>query len=127
MPAPRKPMRKAALDASDKKNPQRFKNRKDPSSECIGDPPAWLKDTEKSMARTAWYDFADEIPWLNKSHTSFLTIAADIRGRQMTGAEVGVQALNLLRQCLGQMGATPSDATKVTMPDDNDEGDDLLD
>ncbi|SPL63721.1 hypothetical protein OHAE_3653 [Ochrobactrum soli] len=38
-----------------------------------------------------------------------------------------MQALNLLRQCLGQMGATPSDATKVSMPDDGEEKDDLVD
>jgi len=35
--------------------------------------------------------------------------------------------MNLLRQMLGQMGATPADATKVTVPDDEDDKDDLLD
>jgi hypothetical protein len=45
----------------------------------------------------------------------------------MTGQEVGVQALNLLRQCLGQMGATPADATKVTLPNNDEEDEDDLD
>ncbi len=45
----------------------------------------------------------------------------------MAGEECGVQTLNLLRQCLGSMGATPSDASKVTLPDNDEEEDDLLD
>jgi len=45
----------------------------------------------------------------------------------MAGQEVGVQAMNLLRQMLGQMGATPSDASKVTVTDADEEKDDLLD
>ncbi len=45
----------------------------------------------------------------------------------MAGQEVGVQAMNLLRQMLGQMGATPADASKVATPDEGEEKDDLLD
>lgn len=45
----------------------------------------------------------------------------------MTGNEVGVQALNLLRQCLGQMGATPADASKITVADDEEDDTDDLD
>lgn len=54
-------------------------------------------------------------------------MAANIQGRIMANQDVGVQAMNLLRQCLGSMGATPSDASKVTLPDDGEEKDDLLD
>jgi hypothetical protein len=54
-------------------------------------------------------------------------MAAHIQGRIMAGQEVGVQAMNLLRQMLGQMGATPADASKVATGDDGDEKDDLLD
>lgn len=63
--------------------------------------------------RKAWGVLIDEIPWLNKSHRGLVEIAATIRARLYSGAEVGVQALNLLRQCLGQMGATPADASKA--------------
>ncbi|SKA31067.1 hypothetical protein SAMN05428963_113111 [Consotaella salsifontis] len=86
-----------------------------------------MVDTNASKARTAWETFVREVPWLNGSHRSFLEIAATIRGRLMVGDDVGVQALNLLRQCLGQMGATPSDASKVAIPDDGEEKDDILD
>ena len=57
-------------------------------------------------------------PWLNKSHRALTEIASTIRARVMTGDDIGVKALSLLRQCLGQMGATPSDASKVIMPDE---------
>jgi hypothetical protein len=43
-------------------------------------------------------------------------IAAGYPGRLIAGEEVGVKAINLLRQCLNSMGATPSDASRVRMP-----------
>lgn len=79
--------------------------------EPIGEPFPWLKPN----AQQAWRDLADEIPWLNKSHRGILSIAAEIRGRMMgdSAVDVGVQAMNLYRQCLGQMGASPADASKA--------------
>jgi hypothetical protein len=54
-------------------------------------------------------------------------MAANIQGRIMANQDVGVQAMNLLRQCLGQMGATPSDASKITVPEgDEEDPDDAL-
>jgi hypothetical protein len=86
----------------------------------LGPPPAWIKDTEMCKARSAWNLFAKDIPWLNESHRFLVGMAASIQGRLMAGQDVGVQAMNLLRQCLGQMGATPADASKVSHPDDGD-------
>lgn len=128
MARPRTPVAKAKAEARDQKDPQRFKNRTEPTvTNPVGKPPAWIVDNEVTKARTAWNTFVKEVPWLNESHRSFLEIASNIRGRLMTGNDVGVQALNLLRQCLGQMGATPADASKITAPDGEDEKDDLLD
>lgn len=45
-----------------------------------------------------------------------IEIAASIRARVMNGDDIGMKALNLLGQCLGQMGATPADSSKVKMP-----------
>ena len=36
----------------------------------------------------------------------------------MLGEEVGVSALNQLRMCMAQMGATPADKSKVAVPDE---------
>jgi hypothetical protein len=128
MARPRTPRAKAAVEASDKKNPQRFKNRTDAKADGpLGNPPAWLKDTPDLKAKAAWKLFEKELPWLNQSHRTLVGMAANIQGRIMAGQEVGVQAMNLLRQMLGQMGATPADASKVATGDDGDEKDDLLD
>jgi hypothetical protein len=127
MPRPRIPKAKARLEARDKINAGRFKNRKEPKSVGeLGDPPSWLVDTDSNKSKSAWLLFKREIPWLTESHRMLVGLAANIQGRVMANQDVGVQALNLLRQCLGSMGATPSDASKVTLPDDEDE-DDILD
>lgn len=117
MPAPRTPAAKARVSGQAAKNPQRHKKRKEPAASGLGKPSAWMSDEQKAV----WAGFVKEIPWLNESHRSLLEIAVTIRCRIVSGEEVGVQALNLLRQCLGQMGATPADATKVVVPDGEDD------
>jgi hypothetical protein len=124
MARPRLPRAKAEIEGRDKKDPQRFKGRNEPRSPGeLGDPPEWMGGEQ----RLAWKVFQTEIPWLTESHRGLVEIATVIRARLSTGEDVGVQALNLLRQCLGQMGATPADASKVTLPEDDEEKDDILD
>lgn len=128
MARPRNPLGKAKTEGRDKINAGRFKDRKEPDAKGpLGKPPTWLKDTEQSKAKSAWLLFEREIPWLTESHRMLVGMAATIQGRLMAGQEVGVQSLNLLRQMLGQMGATPADASKITVPDAGEEKDDLLD
>jgi hypothetical protein len=79
----------------------------------------WFDDVDQSTAKT----FADELPWLNKSHRALVGIASEIRGRQIAGEEVGVKAMSLLRMILGSMGATPADSSKVRMPEEQDDED----
>ena len=127
MARPRIPRAKAELEGRDRKDPGRFKDRIEPVvTESIGEPPEWLVDNDTTKARSAWAEITRDIPWLNGSHRILVTIASGIYGRLMAGQDVGVQATNLLRQCLGQMGATPSDASKVTIPDGNKDPDDAL-
>lgn len=128
MAKPRNPLGKAKVEGRDKVHAGRFKNRTDAKADGpLGNPPAWLKDTQEIKAKAAWKLFEKELPWLNQSHRTLVGMAANIQGRIMAGQEVGVQAMNLLRQMLGQMGATPADASKVATGDDGDEKDDLLD
>ena len=115
MARPRNPLGKAKTEGRDKINAGRFKDRKEPDTKGpLGKPPTWLKDTEQNKAKSAWLLFEREIPWLTESHRMLVGMAATIQGRLMAGQEVGVQSLNLLRQMLGQMGATPADASKIT-------------
>lgn len=128
MARPRNPLGKAKTEGRDKINAGRFKDRKEPDAKGpLGKPPTWLKDTEQNKAKSAWLLFEREIPWLTESHRMLVGMAATIQGRLMAGQEVGIQSLNLLRQMLGQMGATPADASKITVPDAGEEKDDLLD
>lgn len=128
MAKPRNPLGKAKLEGRDKINAGRFRDRIEPvPTGPLGSPPKWLADTDTCKARSAWLLFQREIPWLTESHRILVGMAATVQGRIMASQEVGVQSLNLLRQMLGQMGATPSDASKITVPDSGEEKDDLLD
>jgi hypothetical protein len=110
------------VEGSDKKDPGRYRQRKEPVvKDVLGAPPAWLVDSPDAKARKAWALFAKEVPWLNSSHRTLVELASRVRGRMIAGQEVGVQSLTLLRQCLSQMGATPADASKVTIPDGEEE------
>lgn len=120
MARPRVPKAKADVSGQAAKNPQRFKSRKEPESGALGDPPAWMSTFQCAI----WMQFAREMPWLNASHRALVEIAVTVRSRLVAKEDVGVQALNLLRQCLGQMGGTPADASKVTMPDAEEEDED---
>lgn len=128
MARPRNPLGKAKVEGRDKIHAGRFKDRAEPNAKGpLGKPPTWLKDTAENKAKSAWLLFEREIPWLTESHRMLVGMAANIQGRLMANQDVGVQAMNLLRQMLGQMGATPADASKITVPDDGEEKDDLLD
>lgn len=83
----------------------------------LGKPPGWMSAAQTRM----WKTFEAEMPWLNGSHRAIVEIAVTIRSDLATGELVGATRLNLLRQCLGQLGATPADASKVTLPDADEE------
>ncbi|MBB3972770.1 hypothetical protein [Hansschlegelia beijingensis] len=110
MPRPRTPKAKAEITGYADKKRTKFENRVEPTvDEDIGSPPLWMTERQ----RESWRVLSDEIPWLNKSHRAHLSIAVVIHARLCANEDVGVQALNLLRQCLGQMGANPADASKA--------------
>jgi hypothetical protein len=107
---------KARTTGADVKNPKRHAGRTAPSTGPLGGPSEWLGGEQ----RVAWKQFTSEMPWLKESHRALVEIACTIRARLMTGEEVGVQALNLLRQALGQMGGTPTDESKVRRAEDEE-------
>jgi hypothetical protein len=116
MPRARTPKVKAVATGRVLHDPKRFEGRNEPIVDRpLGDPPSYMKTAAQIEA---WAAFSDELGWLNRSHRALVGIASEIRGRQIAGEEVGVKALSLLRQCLGQLGATPSDASKVKMPEE---------
>jgi hypothetical protein len=121
MARPRTPSTKARVEGRHLINAGRYK-RNEPTADAIGDPPKWLTEPQA----VAWREFAGELPWLNRSHRGLVEIASIVRARLQSGEEVGTKALSLLRLCLGSMGATPADASKVSWAPEEPE-DDLLD
>lgn len=124
MARPRTPKAKAAVTGQAAVRRKKFEGRNEPTVEVpLGDPPDWLTDSDKSQARVAWNTIRTDIPWLNSSHRILVATASNILGRMIAGQDVGVQAMNLLRQCLGQMGATPADASKAGAKPDGESKD----
>jgi hypothetical protein len=120
MARPRTPKAKAEITGHASKQKTKFEARNEPTvADSVGEPFDWLNE----FAQKAWREIASEVPWLNSSHRGHLAIAANIRGRMMKGEDVGVQAMNLLRQCYGQMGATPADASKAGAKPDGESKD----
>lgn len=123
MPRPRTPKAKAKATGQDSgTNKARFEPRNEPVvTSPLGEPPKWLKKTSE---REAWETLRDEYPWLNASHRTHVALACVTLARFIEGQEVGVQAHNLLRVSIGQMGGSPADASKVTMPDGKKDNED---
>jgi hypothetical protein len=124
MPNPRLPVMKAETTGAAIKNPGRHRNRKQPRSATpLGAPSAFLKDG----AITAWEGFRRELPWLTEGHRTLVEIASTIRGRLIDGEDVGISALSLLQVCLGKLGATPTDESKVNFGDEGGDPDPMFD
>ena len=112
MARPRTPLAKAVATGRTTHDPQRFKARREAICNLpLGPPPTWLD----RRGKVAWRAFDKEIGWLNKSHRALVGIASVLRGRQATAIDSNIKELNLLRMCLGSMGATPGDASKIRM------------
>jgi hypothetical protein len=119
MPRPRVPLDRARITGADVTNPGRFADRSDPKTMPLGDPSDWMGGEQ----RIAWNMFRVEVPWFMESDRVLVEIAACLRARLMTGEDVGVSALNQLRMCAAQIGATPVDRSKVSVPDEPSEDD----
>jgi len=124
MPRPRKPLAAARVEGRIEEKKARYAGRNEyEATGPLGEPPAYITDTQDRKARSAWITFAAEIPWLTQRDRTLVEMACLIKGELMAGGMPGIQRLNLLRQILSQMGATPSDATKVSIPAGDDDGD----
>jgi hypothetical protein len=119
MPRPRTPAAKASATGAADKNPQRHRGRAEPKGVgALGAPSAWLD----VWGKRAFERFRKELPWLKESDRVVVEIAASLRGRLMDpDGMLGLQAMQELRRCLAQMGATPADRSKVDVSDGEQE------
>ena len=120
MPAHRLPTGKARVTGAAARSPGRFKGRSNPKVSGIGGAPAHLP----LYAKRAWERFRRELPWLVASDAAMLEVAAMVRGEMLAGLPVGVTKLSMYQSVLGKLGASPTDRTKVAMPDDDEEEED---
>jgi hypothetical protein len=104
MPRPRKSLAAARLSGAYDRHPERYRGRNEPIvTDPLGQPPAWLSPA----AQAAWRDLDREIPWLNRSHRGIMEIASLLQAKLAAG-ELGVPGMQLLRQCLNMLCATPT-------------------
>lgn len=113
MPRPRIPAAVAHITGAALKDPARYRPPAPVSNYLgpIGGPPGWLSEPQTN----AWNELVETLPWLDRSHGGIVGIAAVLIARLRAG-DASVSELNLLRLCLGQLGATPADARRVAMP-----------
>jgi hypothetical protein len=62
-----------------------------------------------------WDLFLAEYPWLQRSDRCLIEIATILRARVLAGEDIGTAGINQLRLCVGMMGGTPTDRSKVTL------------
>ena len=122
MANPRTPVAKAKATGAAMKNPGRHKARSDPKSTPLGDPSIFLDE----FGRQAWEGYRRELPWLMEADRSLVEIASSVRGRLLSGGEVGVTALSMLQSILSKMGGSPADRSKVTTGDDEPQEDEFF-
>jgi hypothetical protein len=117
MPRPRLPAAKAEVTGAAVMNAGRFKDRKAPKgTRQIGEPYAKMTDAQKAQ----WFEFVQDLPWLNSSHRVLLRLACVLAAR-MDEDEFGVSAAQALSSVLSKLAATPVDETKVSHGDDGEE------
>lgn len=110
----RTPVAKAKVTGAAAKNPQRHRGRSKPAVRPLGKPSTFLD----KHGQQAWEGFRRELPWLMESDRSLLEVACVVRGRLLAGDDVGVQSLSMLQSILSKLGASPSDRSKVAVPDE---------
>ncbi|MEM6413187.1 MAG: hypothetical protein AAF720_00835 [Pseudomonadota bacterium] len=117
MANPRVPTAKAEVTGRTLQNPGRFKNRSKPKVRPLGAPYKRMSDEEQEI----WAEYASEFSWLNSSDRKILAIACRLTARFWNDPDMPVAALAQLRMCLSAMGGTPSDLSKIYMPEQEDE------
>jgi phage terminase small subunit len=122
MAARRLPAGKAKATGAALRNPGRHKDRKEPASAPLGGAPAHLD----LHAKRAWDRFRSELPWLTAADKALLEIASMVRGEMLAGEIPGVTKLSMYQSVLSKLGATPTDRSKVNVPDDEAEPDEFF-
>lgn len=127
MPRQQTPLARAKLTGADAKNPQRFRNRSDPttSKAPVGNPPAYLAKEAKAV----WRDLACNLGWLVKEDRFALESAclaiAQVRTMHRAGDPITGAMFAAMNVAIGKLGASPTDRSKVFQEPDDDDDDEF--
>ncbi|HGM7334754.1 TPA: hypothetical protein ACKQCJ_001068 [Stenotrophomonas maltophilia] len=114
MAKPRTPTKKARVSGATIKDPGRYKNRSEPANpDPIGTP---YKGMTAAQVRV-WKECATNMPWLNAAHRLLLRQVCILAARMETGDDLSVSSTHALSAMLSKLGATPTDESKVSHPD----------
>jgi hypothetical protein len=122
MANPRTPAAKAKATGAAALHPGRHAARREPVAAKLGSAPTHLT----AYGKRAWAMFLNELPWLTAGDGALLEVASRVRGEMMAGDEVGVTKLSMYQSVLSKLGATPTDRSKVTMGDVEEEPDEFF-
>lgn len=117
MPRARTPLAKAKATGQVCKHPERFKDRKQPKVDGLGEPSTYMQGYEI----VAFNAFKKEWPWLKQSDRALIEILCKVRAKILAGDDVGVQALSGYCSNLAKCGGNPSDIQKVVVADEESE------
>ena len=122
MPRPRTPIAVARLTGQDKVHPERFRNRADPTSGPIGEPPERLSEAQAN----AWRDFVSMWPWLVMSDRAALELLCHVRARVENADVTTAALLSEYRLQLSSFGGTPTSRSRIVVPELDDEDDPFM-
>jgi len=123
MAKPRTPTKKARVSGAAIKDPGRYKNRSEPANpDPIGTP---YKGMTAAQVRV-WKECVSNMPWLNAAHRLLLRQVCILAARMETGEDLSVSSTHALSAMLSKLGATPTDESKVSHPQDNEDSDEHL-
>ncbi len=108
MANPRTPFEIAQVTGRTAHDPQRYRERSNPSVEPLG--PATL-DLSPCEQQCFEY-FRTQFHWLAETDRTLVEMASKLRVLLLAN-KINASQANLLKQCLGLMGGTPSDRSKM--------------
>ncbi len=114
MGRPRKPTEILELAGAFKKNPARRREGEPTSPPLDGGPPEYFSDGEQA----AWVDLVTAVPdgVLLQSDSLIVEISARLLAQFRTDPAMPTARIAILSSCLGRMGLSPADRSKVTVP-----------
>jgi hypothetical protein len=139
MPRQRTPLAEAEATGATAKNPKRYRGRRaSPTPEGpVGDPPSHFDDVDRDL----WFEVANLPAQGVLTSADRVLVEVTVRLlRKLRGIDYGMNEddhrqpiapltgveMGHLRACLGSMGCTPADRTRVRAGDDGEEKQDPL-